>query len=118
MRRRLDKFAVLLSGACIIHCLIIPVALIVMPALGGHLLEAETATHWLMLGVAAPVSAVALGAGYRRHGHGVTIWLGLAGLLVMLLGVSHLFARTLEVPVTVLGVAMVAIAHLLNVRRS
>lgn len=118
MRRQLDKIAVLLSGACVIHCLLIPVALIVTPAIGGHLLGAETTTHWFILGVAAPVSAVALGAGYKRHGHGVTVWLGLAGLLVMLLGVSHLFGRTFEAPVTLLGVAMVALAHLLNVRRS
>jgi hypothetical protein len=118
MRRQLDKFAVLLSGACVIHCALIPVVLIVMPAFGGHLLEAETTTHWLLLGVAAPVSVVALGAGYKRHGHGATIWLGLAGLLVMFLGVSHLFGRAFEVPVTLLGVAMIAIVHLLNVRRS
>ena len=114
----MDQWAIALSGVCFIHCVAIPVALIAAPALGTHLLGSETATHWLLLGVAVPVSGVALAMGYRRHGQGMTMLIGIAGLAVMFLGVSHLFGRGVEVPITLLGVALVAAAHVLNARQA
>ena len=63
--RRLDRWAIWLSGACLVHCLAISVAILLLPTLAGILVESETQVHWLFLAGAIPISAIALGSGYR-----------------------------------------------------
>jgi len=96
----------------------VPLAMLVLPALGALLLESETLVHWILLGVALPISALALWVGYSRFGNVRSVVLGAAGLLVMFLGASHLLGRNLEVALTLAGVVLVAVAHWLNIRRA
>ena len=112
--RRLDRAAIFISGLCLVHCLAIPVALLLGTVAGDWLLATETHVHWLLLGIAAPVSIWALGRGYRDHGNGATLALGLTGLVLMLLGVSHLFGTRWEVTLTLIGVIAVMVAHVRN----
>jgi hypothetical protein len=114
----MDRVAVLLSGVCLLHCTAIPLAILVLPALGGLLLGSETLVHWVLLGVAVPTSALALWVGFSRYGNLRSVLLGASGLLLMFLGVSHLFGRDPEVPLTLVGVTLVACAHWLNIRRA
>ena len=114
----MDRAAVLLSGVCLVHCLAVPLALLALPALGTVLLESETLVHWILLGVAVPISALALWVGYSRFGNLRSVGLGAAGLMVMFVGVSHVLGRDLEVALTLTGVALVAGAHWLNIRRA
>ena len=111
----LDRSAIALSGLCLLHCLALPFALLLGPWLGSWLIESETQAHWVLLGIAVPVSAVALWRGYRRSHNAGTVMLGSAGLLLMFLGVSHLLGESLEVPLTVIGVSAVLIAHVRNI---
>ncbi len=112
----MDRFAIALSGLCLLHCLVIPVVLALAPAFSGFVLGTETTVHWVFLGLAVPTSIWALWRGYRRCHHLRALVLGIAGLLVMFLGVSHLFDPSLEVPLTLVGVTMVVVAHVLNLR--
>ncbi len=112
----MDRFAIALSGLCLLHCLVIPVVIVMAPALSGLVLGTETTVHWIFLGLAVPTSIWALWRGYRRCRQLNAIVLGVAGLLVMFLGVSHLFDPVLEVPLTLVGVTMVVVAHVLNLR--
>jgi hypothetical protein len=114
----MDRAAVLLSGVCLVHCMAVPLAMLLLPALGAMLLESETLVHWILLGVAVPISALALWVGYSRFGNLRSVGLGTAGLLIMFVGVSHLLGRDLEVLLTLTGVALVAAAHWLNIRRA
>lgn len=110
----LDKAAVFLSGLCLLHCLAVPVSLLLGPLLGNWLQSTETEVHWILLGLALPISAVALQRGYQRHHNVTTLWLGYGGLVVMLVGVAHLFGETWEVLLTVIGVIALLIAHVRN----
>lgn len=110
----LDRTAVFLSGLCLLHCLAIPFALLLGPLLGPWLVNTETNVHWGLLAVAAPISAAALWRGLQRHHSRLTLVLGAVGLLLMFLGVSHLFGATLEVLLTVVGVALLLVAHARN----
>jgi hypothetical protein len=115
---RMDGFAIALSGLCLVHCLIIPVAIVVMPALSSVVLGTETTVHWIFLTLALPTSCWALLRGFRRRRKPGALIAGLVGLLLMFLGVSHLLDPELEVPLTLVGVSMVVVAHVLNLRRS
>ncbi len=112
----MDRFAITLSGLCLLHCLLIPVVLAMAPAFSSLVLGTETTVHWVFLGMAVPTSVWALWRGYGRCQHLRALVLGIAGLLVMFLGVSHLFDPRLEVPLTLVGVTMVVVAHVLNLR--
>lgn len=113
-RIELDRFAIFLSGLCLLHCLALPFAALFGSVVGGWLLDTETGVHWLLLALAAPVSLWALIRGYRAHARWLNLALGIAGLLAMLLGVSHWVGEQYEVAFTVVGVIAVMIAHIRN----
>ncbi len=116
--RRLDRWAIWLSGACLVHCLAISVAILLLPTLAGLLVESETTVHWLFLAGAIPISAVALGSGFRHHRSVTRLAIGTAGLTLMFVGVSHLAGKALETPLTLSGVVLVVAAHVLNLRQT
>jgi hypothetical protein len=75
--------------------------------------------HFAMLGVVVPVSAYALHLGCRQHQDRLVAGLGIAGLLCLTLGATAgqlLFADLGEPSLTLLGAALMAIAHLRNYR--
>jgi hypothetical protein len=111
-----DRFAIALSGLCLLHCLFIPVIVVLAPAFSSLVLGTETTVHWFFLALAVPTSCWALLRGFRKRHHAGALVSGLVGLFVMFLGVSHLFHPTLEVPLTVVGVSLVVVAHVLNLR--
>ena len=78
----LDQVAVALSGLCLVHCLMLPFAIAILPFLAdideGHL-------HVQMLFVVLPVSGIALWLGYRRHGDRRIIIAGVAGLMLLVI---------------------------------
>jgi len=113
MRARLDGLGVFLSGLCAVHCIggIIAVAGL---GLGGGLLLAPE-IHRVGLVLAAIVAAVAIGLGALRHRRAVPLLVALAGLACM--GAALLVGHGVEEAVlTVFGVVLVAIGHLLNLR--
>ena len=111
---RLDQAAIWLSGLCLIHCLAVPVAFLLAPSVSAWLDTTETQTHWLLFGLALPISAIALGRNHRRKPNLMTVSLGSVGLLLMLLGVTHLLGHELEIFLTAVGAIMVMLAHLRN----
>ena len=112
--QRLDRAAVFLSSLCLLHCLAIPFALLLGPLSAQWLVNSETPVHWLLLAMALPISMIALWRGFRRHRSVLTMSLGVTGLLLMFLGVSHVFGESWEVVLTVIGVTGLLIAHVRN----
>ena len=98
------------------HCAALPIAAVVLPAAVGRLLDHNSLVHWVLLGAAVPVSGYALWRGIRTHGGKLGWGLGLAGMIFMVLGVSHLFSPSLELPLTMAGACLVAVAHIINLR--
>jgi hypothetical protein len=116
--QKLDRWAIWLSGACLLHCLAISATVLLLPTVAGLLMHSETGVHWLFLLVAIPISAIALGSGYRHHRSWLRLAIGGAGLALMFVGVSHLAGRSMEPPLTIAGVILVVIAHALNIRQT
>jgi len=111
---KLDRLAIFLSGLCLVHCLALPFALLLGPALGQWLTTTETQMHWLLLSLAAPVSMLAFWRGYKLHQSALTVGLGTVGLVSMLVGVAQVFGPAHEVWLTVVGVSLVLLAHIRN----
>ena len=111
---RLDRAAVFLSSLCLLHCMAIPFALLLGPITSRWLTSNETPTHWILLALALPISVIALWRGFRRHHSRFTLVLGLLGLLLMFIGVSHLLGESWEIALTVVGVIALLIAHVRN----
>lgn len=110
-----DRLGMLLSGVCLVHCIALPLIVLVFP---GVLMSqhADTTVHWILLGVVLPVSGFALWQGFRRHGSRQAIAIGGVGLVFLALGVLHVMGQSLETPLTVVGVIALAVAHWINLR--
>lgn len=115
IRNRLDRVGVLLSGLCALHCLA-GLLLVTGLGLGGEVLLAP-AIHRIGLALAIVVGAVTLAMGVIRHGDPMPLQVGGAGLGLMGLAlfVGH---GTDEAVLTIVGVGLVAWAHLRNLRHS
>ena len=115
IRNRLDRVGVLLSGLCALHCLA-GLLLVAGLGLGGGVLLAPE-IHRLGLALAIAVGSVTLVLGVVRHGDPVPLQVGAAGIALMAfaLFVGHGMA---EAALTILGVSLLAWAHLRNLRHS
>lgn len=112
-RRRLDRAGVILSGLCALHC-IATILAISGVGLGSQFLL-NPAIHKFGLLVAVLVAAVAIGWGALQHRRRTPFAVAMTGLTVMggALAAPHGVA---EAVLTIIGVALVAFGHLLNLR--
>lgn len=111
-----DKAAIGLSFLCALHCLLLPVAVALLPSAAMFGVDDEL-FHRLLLIVVLPVSAFALVSGLRKHRNQTVLIAGLSGLLVLIVGaaIGHdTFGETGERIVTVVGSFLVAFSHFRN----
>lgn len=115
IRGRLDRFGVALSALCLLHCVL---GLVLVAGLGlGSTWLLHPDVHKFGLLAALLVAAVTIGVGALRHRRAIPFVTAMMGLTFMggALAAGH---GTQEVVLTVIGVSLVAIAHLLNLRRA
>jgi hypothetical protein len=115
IRQRLDRMGIVLSGLCAVHCLL-GLVLVSLLGLGGEALL-DPSIHRIGLSLAVAVGALTLGLGALRHGQLAPLAIGAGGLALMTAGllVQHGPAEAL---LTIAGVALVATAHILNLRHA
>lgn len=116
--RVLDQVAVALSGLCLLHCLLLPFAIAILPFLGQF---SDDHLHAEMLVVVIPVSAFALTYGYRRHRHTGVVISGIVGLAILTIGgtIAHsAYGLLADRVLTVIGSITLAITHYRNFRLS
>lgn len=126
----LDRFAILLSSICAIHCVALPIVAGIVPLLGpaldhGHGIH-EFWFHQFILLFVFPVSVFALIAGYRCHRNRIPVVFGAIGLGTLIM--TALFAETLihhhliphygETILTMTGGVIHAVGHVFNVLAS
>jgi hypothetical protein len=113
IRNRLDSVGVLLSGLCMLHCVAGLLLVTVLGLSGGALLAPSI--HRVGLALAAVVGIFTIGLGTLRHGRLLPLAIGGIGLALMAtaLFVGH---GPAEAGFTVAGVALVATAHIRNLR--
>ncbi|MDF1817949.1 MAG: MerC domain-containing protein [Immundisolibacteraceae bacterium] len=112
----MDKTAIALSLACAVHCLLFPVALVMLPAYLSSTLGDERFHLW-MLAAVIPISLIALRLGCQQHRNTGVMIPGLIGLalltLTALLGHNFL-GETGEKIASLVGASLIAFSHFRN----
>jgi len=111
-----DKAAIGLSLLCLVHCLALPLAVVLVPSLVALGLDDERFHIWLVI-VVIPLSTFALTLGCARHRRSGVILVGLLGLSILsvtpLLGHEQL-GESRERLLTLIGAALIAASHCKN----
>jgi hypothetical protein len=115
----LDRVGIGLSLLCLIHCLLLPLAVMLMPALelfpvvesSGH----TEFVHAVLLLFIVPAAYLGWIRGYRRHRNVSVIATGMTGLALLILAFQFTDARV-HVALTSLGGLMIMFAHFVNLR--
>jgi len=111
-----DKAAITLSFICTIHCLALPLAVVLLPALAVLNLEDE-ASHLWMLAAVVPTSLFALTMGCKKHKKLTVMVFGLAGLAVLIAAVllgHDILTEAGEQILLAIGAIIIALGHLKN----
>ncbi len=114
----MDHTAIALSFLCIAHCLFVPIAAALAPALLVIPLADEVFHQALIVGV-LPVSILAIAMGCRKHRNwAVVLWcaVGLAVLLLTAAFGHDLLGEVGEKLATLLGASLIAFGHHRNYR--
>ncbi len=111
---RLDRWAMWLSAACVVHCLATTFLVVALSTAGGLL--GSPLVHEIGLVLAIGLGAIAFVRGVRRHRRALPLVLGASGLSLMAsaLVVSHGAHHLMESALTIVGVSVLALAHLFN----
>ena len=115
LRGLLDRLGLLISSACILHCVAVPLLLLLVPPVGLSLVRHESTLHWGLFSLAFLVSVSAFVWNQARD-----TWVllaGFTGLAALYLGVARVFGPAPEVPLTLCGAGLLAFAHFRNWRR-
>jgi len=113
IRHRFDRLGMLLSCLCAVHCV---AGLVIVAGLGvGGTFLLDPAIHRWGLVLATLVAAVAIGLGALKHRRAAPFVTAMTGLSFMggALAVPH---GVEEAVLTIIGVALVAVGHVLNLR--
>ena len=113
---RTDLAGIILSMACLVHCVVLTIA-VLLGSVGGALSLSSDFVHQLMLLVVVPVSGLALYGGWVRHRRRDVMLLGALG--IGLLAFAAFFAHdhlghATDTGITVVGSAMLALSHWKN----
>ena len=114
----LDKSAIGLSMFCILHCVALPFAVIMVPQLTAFWFAGED-FHLTLIYLVLPTSIVGIGLGCRRHGSFGGLSWALLGLLMLVFAAVYghdVLGEMGEKLLTLLGGVCVMTAHILNFR--
>lgn len=115
IRRRLDKAGIAISALCAVHC-VLTILLVSGLGVGAQFLLAEE-IHRFALVIAVLIAAVAIGWGALLHRRREPFVIAMMGLSFMggALASPH---GAQEAALTIIGVALVSVGHIWNLRVS
>ena len=111
----LDKLAIGLSAACAVHCLLLPLLILVVPQVATMVFASENVHEWMVL-LVLPTSAYALTMGCRKHQRYRLLIPGVGGLAILVLAVltEEYLGEWGEKSLTLIGSALIAFGHFQN----
>ncbi|SMF39564.1 MerC mercury resistance protein [Alteromonadaceae bacterium Bs31] len=112
-----DKAAIALSLLCTLHCLALPLLLVLLPSMASLNLDTEAFHFWMFL-VVFPTSIYALSLGCKKHKRVHLLAVGACGLVFLLLAVSlePILGLAGEKLFTLVGATLIAYGHFRNYR--
>lgn len=112
-----DIWGMIISGLCIVHCMAVPLVLLLAPTIAAQFFPSEDWTHVILLAFILGVAGISFVSGYRVHGQWRPVaWL-VAGLSLVVYAtffahkqLGHYF----EPIFAIAGSACLIRAHILN----
>lgn len=108
-----DGMALALSSLCLVHCLLLPLAMTLLPLIATMIVLPES-LHRVLAVLALPVSAMAIIPAWRRHHIWSALLFAAIGLLLLAIGAFAMKEGAEETVVTVAGATSLAFAHIRN----
>ena len=109
-----DKIGIILSIGCLIHCILTPLIIPMLP-LFGLAVEHEAFVHLILGSVVLTIAAITFIPGYLKHKDIFIMIAGFSGaLIVMATGIGELLSHESYTIFTVLGSIVLVISHYLN----
>ena len=112
---RPDAAAIALSLMCLVHCLMLPLAISIIPT-ATRFLDLPEEVHAIIFISAVPISAGALFVGHRRHGLWVPAAAGFMGLVLIGAGAFAGLSALVETGISVVGSLFLLAGHVANMR--
>ncbi|MFC4254160.1 MerC family mercury resistance protein [Altererythrobacter xixiisoli] len=107
--------AVSASLLCLLHCIALPLLLLLLPGMLGLFAQSE-AFHFAALALVIPSALAAFALGYRRHRKLLPPLLGVIGVASLVAALLPGQAEGAETLITVMGSALLVAGHALNWR--
>ncbi|WP_133175324.1 MerC domain-containing protein [Sphingomonas oleivorans] len=111
----LEGAAMAASLLCLVHCLILPLAIALLPAF-TNMLRLPESFHYLALGFVIPFAALAFLGGWRVHGTPLPTLLGGAGVALLTVALLPGRGEIWETGLTVAGSLLLMGGHGINWR--
>jgi len=109
----MDGTAIGASGLCILHCLLLPIVILLLPAMSAAS-ETTEIIHLLSLIIIIPTSLLALTAGARYTGSYNLLLTGCVGLILLVLGALFEETGIWGVALTAAGSGLLIYCHIRN----
>lgn len=103
------------SLLCLVHCLALPILLLLLPGTLGLFAQSE-AFHYAALALVVPAALAAFWLGYQRHGTAGPAALGTAGVACLVGALLPSPFEDLETILTVTGSLLLIAGHTINWR--
>ncbi|UTW59920.1 MerC domain-containing protein [Kordiimonas sp. SCSIO 12603] len=111
----MDRIAMAASGLCVVHCILTPILIAVLPAIAVYA-EINHDIELLLIGVMLPLSAFALFRGYKCHCSMQPTVNAAGGVALLLLAQLVLESETGELIASVAGGLALITAHIINIK--
>ena len=111
-----DKAGITLSLLCAIHCMALPLLIVLVPSLASLGLQDEAFHFWMVIAV-IPTSAYALTMGCKKHKRFRLLTIGSVGLGLLIIAAffgHDLLGEFWEKALTVAGATVIALGHFYN----
>lgn len=115
-----DRISIGLSFLCILHCLLLPTLLVLMPS-AVLVFMSDESVHKALLFAIVPVGVYALFFGYKAHKQLHVVAIAVTGMaLLMSTGLLEhgVLGERGEVLLTLIGSSLIVFGHFQNVRLS
>jgi hypothetical protein len=106
-----DLTGIALSALCIVHCLLLPLAALALPAL---VWAGDEQVHQVLAAALVVPAAFALWVGHRRHRHRWPVVLAASGVVLVATAAYAELPEWLEIFLTVIGSTALIAAHRRN----
>ncbi len=114
MQKILDNFGITVSALCAIHCILLPILIILSPYIELAFITSHEFHETLMYFI-LPTSVIAFTIGCRKHNDDIVKLGGICAIFVLLIAIAlHDFSEILSILLTLFASTLLIFTHLRN----